>query len=202
MGKAAKAAKPGKRGSGVAPEEKKRTGAAAKIGEKVLFGGKSPITEKAAAAFDAHAFQATPVERQLVMLAVACGFTQEQICRLIRLPDGISKPTLRKHFRDELDHGADVVTMKVATNVFKIATDPNHKQGFNAARFWLMARSGWAVPKGGEPLPPPPRVDAHGNPIAVAGGDATLPGTLDGMPVEFTLVIGDRDPSATDDLAP
>ncbi len=55
----------------------------------------------------------------------------------------ISAPTLRRHFRSELDSGAIEANAKVAQSLFKQATDA-HKPSVVACIFWLKTRAGWA----------------------------------------------------------
>ena len=68
----------------------------------------------------------------------AMGLVHEEIAIVI----GISEPTLRKHFRRELDVGAIEANAKVAQSLFKQATDPN-KPNTIAGIFWMKSRAGW-----------------------------------------------------------
>ena len=61
---------------------------------------------------------------------------------------GLSEPTLRKHYRHELDHGGILATAKVAQSLFKKAIGDG-PQSAACAMFWLKTRAGWreAAPK-------------------------------------------------------
>jgi len=89
-------------------------------------------------------FEPTEKDRELVQQLVAFGTPQEQICTLIKGANGrpISKPTLLRHFRTELDQGAVVANVKVAQNLYRIATG-NGGGAVTAAIFWLKTRAGW-----------------------------------------------------------
>jgi len=88
-------------------------------------------------------FEPTSDERKLVMMMAAIGYTHEQMARQIRTEEGgISSSTLRKHFVDELEHGADRVNLMVANNLFNIATGGG-KAAHIAAIYWTKARCGW-----------------------------------------------------------
>jgi hypothetical protein len=64
--------------------------------------------------------------------------TQSSIASVI----GIDPKTLRKHYRDELDHGHVKANAKVAENLFRKATGEG-REAVTAAIFWLKARAGW-----------------------------------------------------------
>lgn len=64
----------------------------------------------------------------------------------------VSTPTLRRHFRTELDAGAIEANAKVAQSLFRQATDPA-KPSTVACIFWLKTRAGWVEAK--EPREPP-----------------------------------------------
>src|SRR5215207_5981294 len=55
---------------------------------------------------------------------------------------GIDPKTLRKHYRDELDHGHVKANAKVAENLFRKATGEG-REAVVAAIFWLKVRAGW-----------------------------------------------------------
>ena len=81
-----------------------------------------------------------PDERDLkrVRTMVGMGMTQNEICAVI----GVSKPTLHKYYRADLDVGAAEANAAVAQSLFKQATNPD-KPNVVAAIFWLKARAGW-----------------------------------------------------------
>lgn len=64
----------------------------------------------------------------------------------------ISTPTLRRHFRVELDSGAIEANAKVAQSLFKQATDSS-RPSVVACIFWLKTRAGWSE-TGAEPRTP------------------------------------------------
>lgn len=90
------------------------------------------------------------MRRQVEMMA-AFGNTEEQICQIIN----ISKPTLRLHYREELDIGFVKASNAVAMNLWRQATKDDPK-AFPAMAFWLKCRAGWSEysPKP-EPKPEP-----------------------------------------------
>jgi hypothetical protein len=95
-------------------------------------------------------FEATKEERQLVMALASYGIPQEAMVLLVKRPKGkagllapISLPTLRKHFRSELDEGEPSMIAKVADALVKTALDRKHPGHVVAARFVLKARGGW-----------------------------------------------------------
>ena len=81
-----------------------------------------------------------PDERDLkrVRTMVGMGMTQNEICAII----GVSKPTLHKYYRADLDVGAAEANAAVAQSLFKQATNAE-KPNVVAAIFWLKARAGW-----------------------------------------------------------
>ena len=80
-------------------------------------------------------FRVTDMNRAQVKALAAFGTPQEDIARMI----GTSEPTLRKHFRHELDVAMAEANAKVASSLFKMATSGN----VAAAIFWSKARMGW-----------------------------------------------------------
>lgn len=82
--------------------------------------------------------QPTEQTRKQVKALAAFGIPQIDICKVI----GISKPTLEKHYREELDTGAVEATAKVAQNLYNKATGEG-REAVTAAIFWLKTRAGW-----------------------------------------------------------
>lgn len=125
----------------------------------------SPIKESTQ---ESHAHEPTPQTRTLAMLAVAVGYTQEQIARTLK----ISEPTLRKHYAVELAEGAEQANLKVAGNLFRIATQTvDNKAALTAAIFWMKTRMKW---RDNTPITADAEIDADG-------------------PVRVRLKIGDRE---------
>lgn len=83
------------------------------------------------------------------------GNTEDQISQLI----GVSLPTLRLHYRAELDLGHIKANNAVAANLFRQATKDDPKS-VRAAEFWLQCRAGWSIyspkPTGPEVAPEKP----------------------------------------------
>lgn len=78
--------------------------------------------------------------RQTVQLAMAIGYTQEQAARLI----GVGLNTLTKHYREEIDKGAEKVLAAVAGNLVTIATQQqDRKAALTACIFICKTRLGW-----------------------------------------------------------
>lgn len=84
------------------------------------------------------------LRRQVEMMA-AFGNTNKQIAQML----AISAPTLRLHYRGELDLGYIRANNAVAMNLFRQATRDDPKS-VRAAEFWLRTRAGWR-----EAVPPP-----------------------------------------------
>lgn len=84
------------------------------------------------------AYNPTEKERAQVKTLTGMGLILEQISVVI----GISVPTLRKHFRKELDAGALEANAAVAQSLYRQATNPE-KPNAAAGMFWLKCRAGW-----------------------------------------------------------
>jgi hypothetical protein len=81
----------------------------------------------------------------------ACGFRHEDIALVLE----ISEPTLRKHFRQELDQGAPTANRIIAQKLFEKAKDGDTI----AMLFWLKCRAGWketSIIETGKPKQPLP----------------------------------------------
>jgi predicted transcriptional regulator len=76
--------------------------------------------------------------RQVRVLSGMVGATHEEIAAVL----GISEPTLRKYYREELDASPTEANAKVAQSLFRQATNPD-KPNVVAAIFWMKARAGW-----------------------------------------------------------
>jgi hypothetical protein len=85
-------------------------------------------------------FAPTQEQRNLVVLAQACSMPEAMIVDLIINPKTkrpISKETLQRCFRNELENGRQMILMKVAGTMVSIATDRNHKSAVTAG-IWLQ----------------------------------------------------------------
>jgi hypothetical protein len=56
---------------------------------------------------------------------------------------GITKETMYKYYRNELDHGKAACTANVALRLYKVATEADGAEAVKAMMFWLRARAGW-----------------------------------------------------------
>jgi len=94
-------------------------------------------------------FEPTPEQRRMVKSLSALGIRQEEIALIME----ITPPTLRRHFRDELDRGGVEANSQVAQALFKLALAGN----VTAMIFWLKSRAGWhqSIPDNRNAGPPP-----------------------------------------------
>jgi len=76
--------------------------------------------------------------REQIKTLSGMGIPHEQICSLM----DITKPTLYKHFKDELVIGKATANTQVAKNLYKIATGES-RQALTACIFWLKTQCGW-----------------------------------------------------------
>lgn len=84
------------------------------------------------------AFAPTDRDRATVKSMSAFGIPEYEIAKVI----GITPPTLRKHFWQELEVGHIEANAKVAQSLFRKATGDGN-QSVQAAIFWLKCRAGW-----------------------------------------------------------
>ena len=89
----------------------------------------------------------TEKERAQCRALAAMGVPHTDIAIVLQ----VSTPTLRRHFRTELDAGAIEANAKVAQSLFRQATDTK-KPSTVACIFWLKTRAGWVEAK--EPRAP------------------------------------------------
>lgn len=114
----------------------------------------------------------TKATRALVEMGLSGGFTQEQIARVI----GISDKTLRKYYAAEIADGGSTAALRVAGNLFRIATQTaDNKAALTAGIFWLKSRQRWRTTDG---------VEVEAESKTAADGEQT---------VSFTLKIGERE---------
>ena len=89
-------------------------------------------------------FKPTDEQRYRVRMLVAFGMNVDDIALLIINPEtgnSISKSTLYKHFRKEMEDGHPMMVEKVATCLFKKATGKS-KDALKAQMFFLERRGG------------------------------------------------------------
>lgn len=85
-------------------------------------------------------YEPTEKDKKFVIAMAAAGIEQLEIARAL----DITKPTLRKHFRRELDTGQTIAVTEVAKSLFNMATGKNGPANVTAAIFYLKARAGWS----------------------------------------------------------
>jgi hypothetical protein len=92
-------------------------------------------------------FVPTAEQRQNVEAMTGFGIRQEDICLLIKNSETgkpINKETLEIHFAAEIATGKTKANAKVASSLFKDATEcPDHRARVSAASFWMRMRAGW-----------------------------------------------------------
>ena len=79
-----------------------------------------------------------PATRRLVEALAGYGIPEAEIAGVV----GIDAKTLRKHYREELDHGHTKANARVAENLYRKATGEG-REAVIAAIFWLKTRAGW-----------------------------------------------------------
>jgi len=84
-------------------------------------------------------YEPTDAQRSLVESASAFGITQAEIATQLK----ISEPTLRKHFRDELDGGAFKANMKIGGNMYGLTQSADEQVRLRACQWWTARRMGW-----------------------------------------------------------
>jgi hypothetical protein len=130
----------------------------------------------------------TDGDRLLVKLAKACSYTDEQIRFIVNAPYGLALNTMKKHFADELEHGADAINLRVAGNLLKIATQGQDKCAVTAGIFWMKSRmSAFAQQSPGMSATFEMNKGKAGEGSA-DGADADLPSDA---PIRFTLTMGE-----------
>ena len=78
----------------------------------------------------------TDLLRKQVAHFIAMGASVEKTAELV----GISRSTLQRHYKHEIQTAADIADLNVAANLFKVATS-DAPQAAPAAQFWLSRRS-------------------------------------------------------------
>lgn len=102
----------------------------------------------------------TPETRLQVKTLASVGTPQDQIAIVI----GITKNTLLKYYRKELDTAMTMANAKVAQSLFQQATAGNT----SAAIFWLKCRAGWVDKQSIE------HTGANGGPIETINSHTTV----------------------------
>lgn len=81
----------------------------------------------------------TEQQRKTVRAMTAYGIPQLDVARVI----GITEPTLRLHYRTELDTAVAEANAKMAESLFNLGTKGGN---VTAAIFWLKTRARWKEP--------------------------------------------------------
>lgn len=81
-------------------------------------------------------------DRRRVMMLVVCGIARDNIAGHL----GISKPTLYRHFADELDNGNDIANAAVAGSLYQNAVDGT----VSAQIFWMKTIARWGAKDAGD----------------------------------------------------
>lgn len=92
--------------------------------------------------------------RAQVAALVGFGITETEISTFLN----IAPPTLRLHYRTELDSGTISANMRVAKSLFDNAVKNNNVA---AQIFWMKTRAGWRETVRVETAPPAPNVDVE-----------------------------------------
>jgi hypothetical protein len=79
-----------------------------------------------------------PNQRRQVETLAGFGIPEADIAGLVQ----IDPKTLRKHYRQELDHGHTKANAKVAENLYRMALGQG-REAVTAAIFWLKTRARW-----------------------------------------------------------
>ncbi len=88
------------------------------------------------------AFRPSESDRLKVMMLVVCGIARDKIAEHF----GISKPTLYRHFADELDNGSDIANAAVAGSLYRNAVDGT----VSAQIFWMKTIARWTDKDAGD----------------------------------------------------
>lgn len=107
--------------------------------------------------------------RDMVAVLAAGGTPQSVIARALK----ISEPTLRKHYREELDEGTEIANAQVVQTLFRMATSGQEPA---ATFFWLKTRAGWR----------------ETNKVELSGGLTVTPGLPDDKLLEEAAAIVER----------
>jgi transcriptional regulator with XRE-family HTH domain len=85
------------------------------------------------------AWAPTGEQRFLVRLMMAAGYTQEKIAEHLN----VTRPTLRKYCRKELQDGKAQVLSGIAISLYQTAANKKDPDWFRAACFVMKTQGGW-----------------------------------------------------------
>lgn len=146
-------------------------------------GEKSPAEPAAKDQGGRPPYQPTEKDRANVKMLASVGVRDTEIAKVV----GVSPPTLRKYYGDDLDTGHILANAQVARSLYRMATD-REKPSVAAAIFWLKCRAGWRE-DGGQPITVTPgkKQQAAANAITAADGsdwEDLLPRASDGQALQ------------------
>jgi hypothetical protein len=100
--------------------------------------------------------EANERDRRMVRMMVAGGIIYDDIAAAI----GISRSSLKTHYKRELKAGGILANAMVVGNLYRHATGDHPNAAVAAAKWWTQARMGWSEKHefsgpGGTPLNPP-----------------------------------------------
>lgn len=95
------------------------------------------------------------LRHMVICLAGIMGSSQLKIAEYM----GISRDTLVKHYKEQLEHGKMIAELEVASALFRNAVVKNDTI---AQIFYLKARAGWK-----DQELPEPELDEHGRPVGL-----------------------------------
>lgn len=109
------------------------------------------------------AHKATRQSRRLVEVLAGFGISESKICFVLN----ITPPTLRLHYRDELDRGPPLTEANLIGNLVRLSKGEGGT-ALKATLFALQARFGWTV------FAPAPPARRSGEPAEVPIADAPM----------------------------
>lgn len=81
----------------------------------------------------------TEMSRYQVAQMASLGMTHEETACIM----GLTRETLYKYYRKELDFGKALCNAKVGMRLYKVATEAEGREAVTAMMFWLRTRGGW-----------------------------------------------------------
>jgi hypothetical protein len=81
----------------------------------------------------------TDQTRALVALCQFANMTHEQAAHVV----GVSEPTLRKHYAEELANGKAKMLARVVNNLYSNATQTRDMKAANTAAIFILKQHGW-----------------------------------------------------------
>jgi hypothetical protein len=75
----------------------------------------------------------------MVKAMASYGISQDAICAMLN----VTRPTLERRCRHELDTGLAEANAMVGKSMFRMAVNGPYSVRFQAAKYWLACRAGW-----------------------------------------------------------